>query len=413
MAKRATKRRPRSASTTKTASSITRQRVLWHSNAPFSPTGYGVQTAQVVSRLAKDGHECAIACNYGLQGADTMWNDVKLYPTGQTAYSDDILRAHSQHWFSGSELPGLVVVLFDVWALKNPTIANIPKIAAWAPIDHQPMTPEVADWLQRPNVFPIAMSQFGSRMMDVEGLEHLYIPHGVDPVFRPTPKMRDAVGETITGRDIMKASEDAFVVMINAANKGRTPPRKAWAENLLAFGVFAEKHPDALLYLHTDMTPATDGVDMQRLLRACNIPESRVRFIDQYMYRMNFPQQALAALYTSADVLLACSGGEGFGIPVIEAQACGTRVIVSSFSAQPELVGDGWIVDGQPLWDPFQHSWFFTPRVDEIIYALEQAYQAPRGPSAGALKHMESYAADRVYADRWRPAMETLARWEP
>lgn len=412
MAKRAAKRRASTASTT-TRPSVTRQRVLWQSNAPFAATGYSVQTAQVVSRLAKDGHECAIACNYGLQGADTMWNNVKLYPTGMTPYSDDILRAHSQHWFAGSELPGLVIVLFDVWALKNPTIMNIPKIAAWAPIDHQPAPPDVADWLRRPNVFPIAMSKFGSRMMEAESLEHVYIPHGFDPVFKPTQTMRDATGATITGRDIMKLPEDAFVVMINAANKGRTPPRKAWAENLLAFGIFAEKHPDAMLYLHTDMTPATDGVDMQRLLRACNIPESRVRWIDQYMYRMNFPQEALAALYSSADVLLACSAGEGFGIPVIEAQACGTRPIVSNFSAQPELVGEGWIVDGQPLWDPFQNAWFFSPRVDEIVYALEQAYAAPAGPSAGCLEHMKAYAADHVYETHWRPAMEMFARWEP
>ena len=46
--------------------SVTRQRILFSSNAPFAPTGYGVQTAQVVSRMAADTHEVAIACNYGL-----------------------------------------------------------------------------------------------------------------------------------------------------------------------------------------------------------------------------------------------------------------------------------------------------------------------------------------------------------
>ena len=68
------------------AEKVTRQRILWASNAPFAATGYGVQTAQVVQRLTRDQHEVAIACNYGLQGAETTWNGgVKLYPTGEVS----------------------------------------------------------------------------------------------------------------------------------------------------------------------------------------------------------------------------------------------------------------------------------------------------------------------------------------
>jgi glycosyltransferase involved in cell wall biosynthesis len=392
---------------------VTRQRVTWASNAPFTPTGYGVQTAQVVERMMGDGHEVAIACNYGIQGAETAWHDVKLYPTSTTPYSDDILGAHAQHWESGSDLPGLVLTLFDVWALKAPAIAKIPKIGAWVPIDHQPAPPDVVEWLKRQNVMPIAMSKFGARMLDLEGIEHLYAPHAIEKVFKYSPKMTDAAGKTIRGRDIMKAPEDAFVVMMNAANKGKTPPRKCFGENLLAFSIFAERHDDAILYLHTDMSESTSGINLEALISAAGIPEEKIRFVDQYIYRMNMPQSALAVLYSDSDVLLATSAGEGFGVPVIEAQACGTRVIVSNWTAQPELVGDGWIVDGQPLWDPFQRSWFFTPRVEEIVSALEAAYAAPREPSEKAIDFMRQYDADRVFDEHWRPVMEKLARWRP
>jgi glycosyltransferase involved in cell wall biosynthesis len=51
------------------------------------------------------------------------------------------------------------------------------------------------------------------------------------------------------------------------------------------------------------------------------------------------------------DVMLATSYGEGFGIPTIEALACGTPVIVSEFAASTELLGDVWLVDGQQLCD--------------------------------------------------------------
>jgi len=128
---------------------------------------------------------------------------------------------------------------------------------------------------------------------------------------------------------------------------------------------------------------------------------------------MNLPQQALAALYSAADVLLATSAGEGFGVPVVEAQACGTRVIVSDWTAQTELVGDGWAVEVQPLWDPYQDAWFATPMIPRIVDALEEAYAAERGPSQQAVDFAADYDADVVYAKYWRPALEQLAAWTP
>lgn len=395
------------------AATTKRQRILWYSNAPFTPTGYGMQTAQVVERLKRDQHEVAIAANYGLQGAETSWNGTRIYPSGLSPYSDDVLAAHAQHWASESSLPNLVIILFDVWALKNPGIDRIPKIAAWAPIDHQPAPPEVAIWLRKPNVMPIAMSRFGSDMMTSEKIEHLYVPHAVEKVFQPTHSIIDAAGKKITGRDIMGITDDRFVVMMNAANKGKTPPRKCFGENLLAFGMFAKNHPDAILYMHTEQSDATGGVDLKLLASACGIKDEQIRFVDQYAYRMNLPQSALAAIYTSADVLLATSAGEGFGVPVIEAQACGTRVIVSNATAQPELVGDGWTINVQPMWDAFQHSWFFTPRIGEIVQALEEAYERDRSPSKQATDFAAQYDADRVYAEHWRPALDRLALWQP
>lgn len=391
-------------------------RALWASNAPWGATGYAVQTAQIVERMQADGHEVAIAANFGLQGCDTEWNGTKIYPAGIAPYSDDILWAHAQHWFSASTLPNMVFTLFDVWALKNPSIDQIPRIAAYVPIDHQPGPPEVIQWLRKPNVMPIAMSQFGSRMLELEKIEHLYAPHAFDgKVFKPTEHFPDAQGKQVTGRDLMEIPDpDRFVVMINSANKGRTPPRKCWGENLLAFSVFAQDKPDAILYLHTDESAALQGVDLPALIRSCGLRDDQVKIVNQYLYRMNLPQVALAALYTAADVLLCASAGEGFGVPVIEAQACGTPVIVSNFTAQPELVGDGWCVDGQPMWDPNQNSWFFTPFVAQIVRALEHAYERKgSGKSSEAITFAEQYEADRVYAEHWRPTLDRLALWQP
>jgi len=51
-------------------------------------------------------------------------------------------------------------------------------------------------------------------------------------------------------------------------------------------------------------------------------------------------QSDLPALYCGAEMLLFPSLWEGFGIPVIEAMACGTPVITSTVSSLPEVAGD-------------------------------------------------------------------------
>ena len=57
-------------------------------------------------------------------------------------------------------------------------------------------------------------------------------------------------------------------------------------------------------------------------------------------------QQALPALYRGASLVAMPSLAEGFGLPALEAMACGTPVVVGNTSAMPEVVGDaGLLVD--------------------------------------------------------------------
>jgi len=323
----------------------------------------------------------------------SKWHGVPVYPAGHDGYSLDVLMAHFSDFASDDTV---LFTLFDVWVFgKNPNLSRIPRVVSWTPIDHMGVPPEVHRWLALENVTPLAMSQHGLRAMEDRGLECVYIPHALEQHWKPTPLDVDPW----PGR---------FVVTVPNANKGALPSRKAWGENLLAFSVFAKNHPEAMLYLHTEArSPA--GIDLMALVQACGLTPDQVKFVDQYEHRLGVPDRTMAGIYTRSDVLLSATAGEGFGLPVLEAQACGTRVVVSNFSAQPELVGDGWCAEVQPQWNPTQLQWFATPMVHSIVEGLEAAFAAGGGHSEEAVEFAQGYQADRVFRERWVPLLESLA----
>lgn len=54
----------------------------------------------------------------------------------------------------------------------------------------------------------------------------------------------------------------------------------------------------------------------------------------------NIPDEELPYFYSGATALLLPSLYEGFGMPAIEAMACGTPVIAANACSLPEVVGD-------------------------------------------------------------------------
>ncbi len=68
--------------------------------------------------------------------------------------------------------------------------------------------------------------------------------------------------------------------------------------------------------------------------------EGRVSFLDYV------PADELPALYAGADMLILPSLWEGFGLPVLEAMACGTPVVATDIGPVREVVGDaGFLID--------------------------------------------------------------------
>jgi glycosyltransferase involved in cell wall biosynthesis len=385
-------------------------RIAWYSVGPHGPSGYGQQTALMLERLAADGHEVAVLSNHGHRSGLRGWPTpsgavIPVWPEGLARGSVDVVDDQARAHFGGER--GLVVTLYDTWVLRKPPDDRFPwadqLVASWTPVDHYPVPREVLKWARAHRT--IAMSRFGQQALAESGVSSDYIPHGIPPVFQPMERDRAALG----------LPEDAFVVLIVAANNGRNPCRKAFPEMLAAFAAFAADHPDAVLHLHTD-PEHPNGYPIKWLLSHLGVPGRQVFLTDPLIYALgDTTQEQMAQRYAAADVLLATSMGEGFGLPVAESMATGTPAIVTDFSAQPEVVGEtGWKVGYQRWFDTDAKAELATPSIAGIRDALEQAYEE-RGTENAAARSLAAqthiraeYDADTVYAEKWRPLLAEL-----
>lgn len=76
------------------------------------------------------------------------------------------------------------------------------------------------------------------------------------------------------------------------------------------------------------------------------------------------PDEHLAYLYSGAEALILPSFCEGFGLPAVEAMACGTAVIGSETSSLPEVVADAGL-----FFDPY--------RPEQLADCMEKLWKTP------------------------------------
>ena len=384
-------------------------RILFHSVHPGVKSGYGSQTALWVPRIAGAGHEVAISAFTGANGYVSEWEGFRVYPAGAHPQGADSVSVNAAHWNAD-----LVITLMDVWALGPDALKGLPA-AQWAPLDAGPspalpwlppsMSAGCRMCLEATGATPIAMSRFGEKLLPPAGFDPLFWPHGIDTtVFAPHPDrkgLRQALG-----------IDDRFVIGIFAANMDNS--RKGWQEQLTAFAKLHHRHPDTVLVLHT-MAKNPTGVDLEYMRDDLGLSKSAVQFSSQYLQTIgSITPVDVAATMAACDLVSACAWGEGFGLPIAEAQACGTPVVATDGSAMAEVCG-GWLVKGEPFYVVGNRCWWIRPNVDGILRVYERAYEkgaAYQAKRAAAREHALQYDVDHVAAQFMKPALEALeARW--
>ena len=384
-------------------------RLTWLANAPWTNYGYGQQTALFTPRITQAGHPIAVIANHGHEGNAIMFNGVQVFGKSFHPWAMDILHSHSMTWKADA-----LITMFDIQVMEPEALMGT-KWIPWFPCDHVTITPPVFEKLKYA-FYPITMSKHASAEMDKAGIEYSYVPCGVDTtVFKPMD--RAACIEE------MKMPKDKFIVGMVAANKGL---RKAQHQNIMAFAALQKKYGDCVLYLHM-LDGVRNGFETNDLTAFCkaigltygyafsdtDLSKCDVIFADQYGLALGYDAPMMAKLYNCMDVHLLVTMGEGFGIPLIEAQACGTPVIVGDWTSMPELCLSGWRVsvkDADLMFTPM-HAFQAVPRPAAIAEKLEAAYQHRGNPQYRTKARAEAlvYDADAVTERYWLP---TLAKIE-
>jgi glycosyltransferase involved in cell wall biosynthesis len=211
------------------------------------------------------------------------------------------------------------------------------------------------------------------RLLRVDPGRVRVIPYAASPTFRPmaaAPESLDALG--------VRTPYFLYV--------GTLEPRKNLARALRAFASVAGALPQCRFVI-----AGQRGWRYAEVLRAAEHPALRGR-VDFLGY---LPEERLPVLYAHALALVYPSLYEGFGLPVVEAMACGTPVLTSRSSSLAEI-GEGAAL----LADPTDEK-----ALADGLHAL--------ATDAGLREKLRGLGLERARAFSWeRTGRETVAAYQ-
>jgi glycosyltransferase involved in cell wall biosynthesis len=370
-------------------------KILWQSVAPWYPTGYGNITAIVCKILQELGHEVKISAYYGLRdGGFLKWRGIPVHPAEK-----DWGAPMTKRYFDKFE-SDICITNQDIWTLPDGYGSNF----AWHPyfpVDHTPIPPAVLGalrWARKPIVY----SKHAVGELWKQSLDCYYVPVAFDTdVYRPDKEHIFKLGKP-----------GDFIIGSVGNNMG---PRKNLAGALQAFATFHKRHPDSFMYCHTNPDGYRLGdIDLVRLGNDLGIQDF-IMYPDRAEYDEGFfTDDWMRQMYNTFDVFLHPSKGEGFGMPIIEAQACGIPVIITDGTAMTELFGAGWLLtDTKPEWT-YQSSWQFEPSQECILNALEEAYEMKQKGTLGTLADPARQKALEysrpIVKQMWKDALDDIEK---
>lgn len=407
-------------------------KVLWFSDAGCT-TGFARVTHSIGERLVEDfGHEIhVLAVNYRgdswpceRPGHDHV-TPLRLYRPNSLRADDIYGKTRVIEMLAKIE-PDVVVTTSDPQIVLGFLFGNqqydperillrYRPIMSYIPCDgvHLP-----SDWV---NLLPkvtniVAMSRWGQQTY--EGSKLVY--HGLDPeLWWPIwekPKVTSSGTVCKTKADCKRAfgiDPDRFLVGRVDTNSGR----KDYPALVKALWPVMKKYADIDAWFHCEDENALSGVRFGAMLsREPDIDPKRFSFPGLHSSFEGWLQQDMNVLLSAFDMFVSTSRGEGFGLTLLEAAACGIPIIAQNVSAIPEVVGPGGILlePGGFITPPSgQDNWL--PDIPAFSAAIERLYLSSgmrRDLGKAGAEHAKSFSWD-VAASLFDGFITELANYQP
>ena len=392
--------------------------ILYHANAPWAKTGYGVQSNSLLPRLAKlpGINEIALLAYYGIAGGVSEQEigldvpvehiKVKCYPARSDPWGNDVIADHTMAFNAD-----MVITLFDLWPLAAEFGWTGARWTPWFPIDHEPVPPGVLE-RSMSTYENLVYSKSAVEELARNNVKHTYIPHGVETtLYRPLDDeaRKDA-------KEWLGFPRDCFLIGTVGANKGY-PPRKGWNEMYTAIAEFMRTAPEAenvYFYQHSLLTGEHGGPDLQQMATDFGLSD-KIRFANPYRLQSDgMTNEEMNRVYNAMDVFILLSRGEGFGLPILEAQSCGTPVIVTDWTACRELGEVGYKI---PIlhreWTPQRSFWGIADPVKaaQALHDVHHAWLANKQGWGTTYKNLRAAARQFALPYDWQTLVDTY--WVP
>lgn len=309
-------------------------RILVGSDSPNIPSGFAQQLTGIADYLAKEGHD---VWYMGWQSRHNYkaveWNFNIIGVTSQFGKND---------WEGAFRKvqPEVVISLGDAHMVD--VLAKQPKRPLWFmyyPIDGHPISSYIANVIKGADV-PIAMANYGWQLtkQQLKINDGEYIPHFYkkEDFYNMGEELKPEIRREIG------IPEDGFVIGCIA----RLNPRKHHQRLLYAFRLFLntlskEESEKVFLYLHLDpFDPLVyqDPNHNYQFIEWINTLglDKNVLLTPGNTYSSGLPLSYVNKLYNSFDLHVISTGGEGFGVPFIEAAATGIPTIATDYTTTRE-----------------------------------------------------------------------------
>lgn len=212
------------------------------------------------------------------------------------------------------------------------------------------------------------------------------VPLGVDTnLFNP--KDRTESRRIACPPDI--APED-FVVLV----LGRNQPRKRIDLSIQYYAEFVHRHniEDSVLYLHVAPT-GERGCDIGQLVEYYGLGGKKRVVLNETIPGVGEPDAYLPYLYSACDLYFSTTKGEGWGLPCLEALACGTHALVPDWSGLGCWTRDAVVkvpCTATELIAPLNNNPYVIGGImdkEEAVRSLHAIYQLHRENRLGPNKH--------------------------